>query len=195
MKIVPIYGGSIFSTKYWNNKVLFTKKTALLKNKIITILKKRLHKSFVCWNKKVRWSTPLIHCFTAYAITSVRLQLHNCRLYERIASLLCAMRRAVKIPNPTKLKPFMVSGHKTVKVYSTTPVARAGHLNTYAAIKEHATNYATKTSETLNHQPRATVHRKFGTQPFFAARCHAEARPMPSRGICPSVRPSVCHVR
>ena len=36
MKIVPIYGGSIFSTKYLNNKVLFIK-TALLKNKIITI--------------------------------------------------------------------------------------------------------------------------------------------------------------
>ena len=32
MKIVTIYGGSIFSTKYWNNKVLFIK-TALLKNK------------------------------------------------------------------------------------------------------------------------------------------------------------------
>jgi len=34
-------------------------KTALLKNKIITIFVKLLHKSFVSWNKKVRWSTPL----------------------------------------------------------------------------------------------------------------------------------------
>ena len=52
MKIVPIYGGSIFSTKYWNNKVLFFLKTALLKNKIITIFVKLVHKSFVSWNKK-----------------------------------------------------------------------------------------------------------------------------------------------
>jgi len=51
MKIVPIYGGSIFSTKYWNNKVLFLK-TALLKNKIITIFVKLVHKSFVSWHKK-----------------------------------------------------------------------------------------------------------------------------------------------
>jgi len=57
MKIVLIYGGSIFSTKYWNKKVLFIK-TALLKNKIITIFEKRLHKSLV-EIKKVRWSTPL----------------------------------------------------------------------------------------------------------------------------------------
>jgi len=34
-------------------------KNALLKNKIIIIFVKLLHKSFVSWNKKVRWSTPL----------------------------------------------------------------------------------------------------------------------------------------
>ena len=51
MKIVPIYGGSIFSINYWNNKVLFIK-TALLKNKIIITFVKLVHKSFVSWNKK-----------------------------------------------------------------------------------------------------------------------------------------------
>jgi len=50
IKIVP-FGGSIFSTKYSNNKVLFIK-TALLENKIITIFVKLLHKSFVSRNKK-----------------------------------------------------------------------------------------------------------------------------------------------
>ena len=49
---ILIYGGSIFSTKYWNNKVLFYKKTALLKSKISTIFVKLLHKSFVSWNKE-----------------------------------------------------------------------------------------------------------------------------------------------
>jgi len=62
MKIVPIYGGSIFSTKYWNNKVLFLK-TALLKNKIITIFVKLVHKSFVTWNKK----SSLEYTFNIYS--------------------------------------------------------------------------------------------------------------------------------
>jgi len=51
MKIVPIYGDSIYNTKYWNNKVLFIN-TALLKNKIIISFVKLLHKPFVSWNKK-----------------------------------------------------------------------------------------------------------------------------------------------
>ena len=46
MKIVPICGGSILAQNIETTKLSFIK-TALLKNKIITIFEKRLHKSFV----------------------------------------------------------------------------------------------------------------------------------------------------
>jgi len=46
MKIVPIYGGSILAQNIETTKLFFIK-TALLKNKIITIFVKLVDKSFV----------------------------------------------------------------------------------------------------------------------------------------------------
>ena len=62
-------------------KFLFIK-TALLKNKIIISFVKLVHKSFVSWNKKVRWSTPLIKkhmCLHPFLSLLIADSDHSCR--------------------------------------------------------------------------------------------------------------------
>ena len=90
MKIVPIYGGSIFRTKYWNNKVLFIK-TALLKNKIITIFVKLVHKSFVSWNKKSSLECTFKHCYCYHTYLGITVS-SDLKWHEH-KSLISALRQ------------------------------------------------------------------------------------------------------